>query len=294
MAKLGTCLIHGFFILFSLTFLLPFIMVLSTSLSSEQDLAQYGFRLFPASLDFGAYSTIFAKPDVVIKAYVVTAFQALATTALAVIIMSMCAYALSRTNFRFRKAMMFFIFFTMLFSGGLIPKYILNTQYYQLADNIWVYVLPVLASAFHIIIFRTFFQGISEGIIESAKIDGAGELRIYWQIVAPLSKPVFATLGLLILLDRWNDWFTSLLYIRNPDLYTLQYLLQRILREAEFIRQMALDMSLAGGMDMMALDVPTESFRFAMAVVAAGPLLLVFPFFQKYFARGLTIGAVKG
>ena len=181
----------------------------------------------------------------------------------------------------------------MLFSGGLIPTYILNTQVLNLGDSIWVYILPTLASGFHIIVFRTFFQTLPASLIESAKIDGAGELRIFFKIILPLSKPVFATVSLLILLIKWNDWNTSLIYIRNKDLFTLQFLLQRILREIEFVKNMSVNMPT--GIELSQLNnTPAETMRFAMCVIAAGPMLLAFPFFQKYFVKGLTVGAVKG
>jgi putative aldouronate transport system permease protein len=152
--------------------------------------------------------------------------------------------------------------------------------------------LPVLANAFSIIMFRTFFQGLPYALAESAKIDGASELRIFFQIILPISKPIIATLSLFSVLDKWNDWFTSLIYIRDQKLYTLQYLLQKILLEVDFVKSLAQNAP-AGMIDSLS-QVPTESLKFALCIVAAGPMLLVFPFFQKYFAKGLTIGAVKG
>jgi len=284
--------IHLYFILFSLLFVVPFLLVIAISISSEANLEQYGYRLLPISLDFTSYATIFARPDAIVRAYAVTALESFVATVLSVLVMSLCAYPLSRSGFKFRKPITYFILFTMLFGGGLIPKYILFTQYYHIGNTIWIYILPMLASAFYIIIFMTFFRGLSEAIIESSKIDGAGEFRIFWQIVAPLSTPVIATLALFTLLDRWNDWYSSLIYIHNEHLYTLQYLLERILREAEFLQSMAHEMN--PNFTMTSDSLPTESVRFALAVVAAGPLLVIFPFFQKYFTRGLTIGAVKG
>jgi putative aldouronate transport system permease protein len=153
---------------------------------------------------------------------------------------------------------------------------------------------PQLANDFHIIFIRTFFQELPGSLTESAKIDGAGEFRIFFRIVLPLSKPVMATIALLTLLVKWNDWYTSLIYIRDAELYTLQYMLQRILREAEFINKISRNMPAGIDISQISGDMPTEGMRFAMCIVAAGPMLVVFPFFQKYFTRGLTIGAVKG
>ena len=206
--------------------------------------------------------------------------------------MALVAYPLSRQNFKLRQPITFFIFFTMLFGGGLIPTYILNTQYLHLGNTIWIYILPGLASAWYIIIIRTFFSQLPQSLVESAKVDGAKELRIFFQIVLPLSKPVLATVLLMTLLAKWNDWYTSLIYIRDSKLYSLQYMLQKMLREAEFVK--GLSNSQMGLNIQLDTEVPTESVRFAMVIVAAGPMLVVFPFFQKYFTRGLTVGAVKG
>lgn len=291
-SKLTVKFIHAFFILFSLLFIIPFLLIIAVSFSNEQDIVRHGYKLIPLNWDLTAYEIVFKNPSQMINSYVVTTVQAAFGTLSSVFIMSLCAYPLSRTTFRWRGPITFFIFFTMLFGGGLIPSYILNTQYLGLGNTFWIYIFPSLANAFHIIIFRTFFQGLPISIIESAKMDGAGEFRIYWQMILPISKPVLATLALLNVLGKWNEWYTALIYIRNEDLYTLQYLLQRILQQAEFIRRMADE--LPAGVDPDAFTIPTETVRFALAVVAAGPLLFVFPFFQKYFARGLTIGSVKG
>lgn len=283
-------LIHMFFVLFCLTFVLSFLLVVSVSFSDEADLNQYGYRIIPKTFSLEAYKYVFSNPKQINDAYKITMFQAFTGAFLNVLVMSLCAYPLSRQNFKYKTPITFYIFFTMLFGGGLIPNYILNTQYLKLGNTIWVYIFPSLANAFHIIILRTFFQGLPSSLVESAKIDGASEVRIFFTIIIPLSKPVLATIALFNLLGRWNDWMSSLLYIKDPELYTLQYLLQRILNEAAFLKQVAAQMPVV----FDEIKVPTESMRFAMCVIAAGPMLVIFPFFQKYFTRGLTIGAVKG
>lgn len=285
-------LIYLFFIVFSLSFVIPFILVLSVSFSSEEAIRSYGYSLIPNRFELTAYRFVFSNPEQIVNSYQVTAFQAAFGTLLSVLLMALCAYPLSRKDFSYRGPITFFIFFTMIFGGGLVPTYILITQYLSIDNTVWVYILPLLANAFHIIIMRTFFQQIPSSFRESAKIDGANELRIFFQIIVPISKPVLATISLLGVLERWNNWFTALIYIRRPELYSLQYLLQRILMQAEFVRAMAREMP--GNIDLADMQVPTESMRFAMAVVAAGPMLVVFPFFQKYFVKGLTIGGVKG
>lgn len=289
---ISKALIHLFFILMCLSFVIPMLYVISISLSEEQSLTEFGYRLFPKAVSTLAYKHIFENPTQLINSYKTTIIFSVTGSIASLMVMSLVAYSLSRQNFILRKPITFFIFFTMLFGGGTIPSYILNTQYLGLANNILVYILPSLATAWYIIILRTFFSQLPQSLVESAKIDGASELRIFFQIVLPLSKPVLATVLLMTLLGKWNDWYTSLLYIRNTELYSLQYMLQKILREAEFVKSMS-ESGLALNVDISA-SVPTEPVRFAMVIIAAGPMLVIFPFFQKYFTRGLTVGAVKG
>lgn len=290
--SIGTALIHLFFIVTCLTFIIPMIYVLSISFSSEKAISDFGYSIIPKVWSLDAYKHIFRNPDQVIYSYQTTIFFSLVGSFASLLVMALVAYPLSRQNFKLRQPITFFIFFTMLFGGGLIPTYILNTQYLHLGNTIWIYILPGLASAWYIIIIRTFFSQLPQSLVESAKVDGAKELRIFFQIVLPLSKPVLATVLLMTLLNKWNDWYTSLIYIRDSKLYSLQYMLQKMLREAEFVK--GLSNSQMGLNIQLETEVPTESVRFAMVIVAAGPMLVVFPFFQKYFTRGLTVGAVKG
>ncbi|WP_304942234.1 carbohydrate ABC transporter permease [Vallitalea guaymasensis] len=285
--------INLYFIIMSITFILPFLLIVSASLTNEDILAKEGFKIIPPFIDWTGYKFVFSNVGEILRAYAVTTFQAFFGTFLSVLVMTLCAYPLSRKDFKFRKPITFFVFFTMLFNGGLIPTYLLNYKYLHLGNTIWIYILPTLCSAFYIIIFRTFFQGLPISLVESAKLDGASELRIFFQIILPLSKPVLATVALLTLLTKWNDWYTSLIYITDSNLYTLQFLLKRILQEVEFLRFMA--NNTPPGIDLSYLeDMPVETLKFAMCIIAAGPMLLVFPFFQKYFAKGLTVGSVKG
>lgn len=281
-------ILHTFMILFSLCFLIPFIQVISISLSSEESIREFGYTVFPKVLNFEAYRQLFANPKTLLDAYKVTILFSLGGTLLSVAVMSLMAYPLSRQEFKYKKIFTTYIFITMIFSGGLIPSYIIYSHVYHLNNTIWVYIFPGAVSAYYVIMMRTFFQGLPTSLVESAKIDGASEFRCYFSIILPLSKPVLASVALLTLLAKWNNWQTSLIYIRDPELYSLQYLLQRILNEAEFLKEMA-----EKGIDINQ-QPPTEQIRFAMAVLAAGPMLVVFPFFQKYFSKGLTVGAVKG
>ena len=281
------------FCLGSLVFILPFVLIISASFSDEQTLLSEGYKLIPSVFSTEAYKYVFRNPQQLLDSYKVTIIYSIVATVLGVVVMAMLAYPLSRPNYKYKKIATFFIFFTMLFSGGLIPTYIWITRYLHLGDTIWVYILPCLVNAFHVIVIRSFFQGLPQALMESAKIDGASELQTFFKIVMPLSKPVIATISLLTLLSRWNDWNTALIYIKSSNLYSLQYLLQKILREAEFVKNMA-DSSPVAGVDLDLSKLPSVTIRFAMCMVAAGPMLIIFPFFQKYFAKGLTVGAVKG
>jgi len=282
-----------YFIITSLLFLIPFLIVVSASFTGEKELVTKGFSVIPSKIDFTAYKYAFSNSQEIIRAYIVTITQAFVGTFISVLVMALCAYPLSRKDFAYRKVISFLVFFTMLFNGGLVPTYLLNYKYLHLGNTMWIYILPTMCNAFHIIILRTFFQGLPISLVESAKIDGASELRIFFKLILPLSKPVLATVSLLTLLAKWNDWYTSLIYITDDKLYTLQFLLKRILNEAEFLRQMATEAP--PGIDLTAIqNAPAESLKFAMCIIAAGPMLLIFPFFQKHFAKGMTVGAVKG
>ncbi|WOO37738.1 carbohydrate ABC transporter permease [Anaerocolumna sp. AGMB13020] len=284
--------VNIFFLIFSLGFIIPFILIISSSITDEQTLITEGYKLIPHKFSLEAYKYVMKSPGQLLNSYKVTIFYSLVATAFSMVVMTLMAYPLSRSSYKYKKPVTFFIIFTMLFSGGLIPTYILMTKYLHLQDNIWVYILPNLANAFHIIVIRSFFQGLPPSLVESAKIDGARELQVFYKIVLPLSKPVIATVSLLNLLARWNDWNTALIYIRSKELFSLQYLLQQILREVQFIKDMA-ESSPVAGISINLTQLPSETIRFALCIVAAGPMLIIFPFFQKYFAKGLTVGAVK-
>lgn len=291
--KASRVVINLLFCIGSLMFILPFVLIIAASFTEESALVSEGYKLIPSAFSLEAYKYVFRSPQQLLDSYKITIIYSFVATFLGVIVMSMLAYPLSRPNYKYKKIVTFFIFFTMLFSGGLVPSYIWITRYLHMGDTIWVYILPFLVNAFHVIVIRTFFQGLPSALMESAKIDGASELQTFFKIVLPLSKPVIATISLLTLLARWNDWNTALIYIKSTKLYSLQFLLQKILREAEFVKNMA-ESSPVAGIDFNASNLPSITIRFAMCMVAAGPMLVVFPFFQKYFAKGLTVGAVKG
>ena len=277
-------------IILSLIVIFPLVLVVSASFSTEKDLVEYGYALFPKNVDLSAYKYVFKNPESILNAYKVTFIFSVAAMVLSVLFMSMIAYPLSKSRLKGKRFISFYLYFTMLFSGGLVPSYILITQYLNLGNTIWVYILPGMISPWYVFMMRTFFQGIPESLAEAAYIDGASELRVYFTIIIPLSKPVLSTVALFMFLAKWNDWYTAMLYITDESLISLQYLLQRIMENIRMLQEMQPSVS---GLVNTA-DIPSETARMAMAVVVAGPALLVFPFFQKYFVKGLTVGGVKG
>ena len=282
-------LIVIFAILCALT-IFPFLLLVSVSLSSAEAVAKFGYQLIPQEISWDAYIFVFENPQTILRAYGVTFIVSLLFMVFGVLLMAMVAYPLSRSKLKGKNAINFYIYFTMLFGGGLIPTYLLVASTLHLNNTIWVYVVPHMISPWYVFMMRTFFKGIPGEIIESATVDGASEYTIFIKMILPLSKPVLATVALMMFLGKWNDWNTALIYISDAKLYSLQYLLQKILRELDMITQM----QQAGMGSVDAAKIPGETMRMAMAVVAAGPALVVFPFFQKYFVKGLTVGAVKG
>ncbi len=288
--KVSKVVIHAFFLILSLVFIVPIWTLFAISITSDLDVVNYGYQLFPRTVDWGAYEYIFSSAGDVLTSYKVTIIVTAVGTILSTIIGAMCAYTISRHDFAYRSKVTFYMFFTMLFGGGMVPSYILYTQYLHLQNTYWAMIIPGMINVWNIFVMRTFFQQIPSSIIESATIDGASEMKIFVSIIVPLSTPALATIGLLQMLTYWNSWMPAMLYISDQSLYPLQYLLQSMLRNMqEFIKNaemtgMMLDMS----------NMPMESMRMAMAVLAVGPILLIFPFFQKYFVQGLTVGSVKG
>lgn len=273
--------------------LLPFLLVIIVSFTEESSLRSRGYSFIPTGLSFEAYKTLFLSTDSILRVYVISVIVTIVGTILNVIITSMYAYSISRSNFRYRKQFTFYIFFTMLFGGGLIPWYIVCTQVLKLKDTLWALIVPYLFNAFHVIIVRTFFKStIHESIIESAKLDGASEIRIYTSIMLPLSLPVLASIALFTSITYWNDWWLSTILQNTNDWINLQYAMYRVLLNATYLAQLG---GSAGGYTQAELaKMPTETVRMAMCAFAMGPVVLAYPFFQRYFVKGLTIGSIKG
>lgn len=276
---------------FAICCILPFVMIISASFTDEQILKEFGYKIFPKMFSLDAYKYVFMHPAQLIRSYCTSIAMVLIGTPMALVILSGIAYALSRKDFKYRRIISMYLFITMIFSGGLVPSYILISKFLHLKDTFLVLILPSMVGAYNIILLRTFMQSIPFALIESAKLDGASELKILWSIMIPLSKTGLATIGLFIVLMYWNDWFTSMLYIDNNSFVPLQYMLYKMLNNANFITQ---NSSGAGSALMGSMKIPNETVRMANCVLAAGPMLMVFPFFQKYFVKGITVGSVKG
>lgn len=284
--------IYVFLSLFSLCFIIPLVMLFSVSFSTEQDILEYGFSLIPRTFSTMAYQFVFNSPGALVDSYVVTILYTVIGTAISITMMALCGYSLARNNFAYKKMVTVYLLITMFFNGGLIPSYILRTQYLGLQNNFFVYLFSGgVVQASVIFIFRTFFKQLPASLVESACLDGASEMTILFKIVIPLSKPVIITYALFGAIGRWNDYETSLYYITDKKLYTLQYMLQQVLKESDMIKQTM--QMIPGGMENIS-TIPSETLKFALCVLALVPMLLSFPFFQKYFSRGMTVGAVKG
>lgn len=273
---------------FALICLFPFALMISSSFMNEQEIIQEGYKLFPREFSFKAYDMLFHNSASLTRAYLVTIFITVVGTTLGLLMMSMAGFVLNRKDFKYRNFFSFLIYFTTLFAGGLIPSYILMVKYLHLKDSLFAMILPGVVGAWSIFLMRNFMKAIPDALYESATIDGAGDFRIYWQIFIPLAVPSLATVGLFSALGFWNEWYHGMLYIQSPDKYPLQYFLQRM------INQTNIQALINQGVVINSAELPTQSIKMATAVLATGPIILLYPFVQRYFVSGLTIGAVKG
>ncbi len=276
--------IHVVLLLVSVLVALPVVLVVSASVSSENAIARFGYSVFPHGLTLDAYRFLFKSGAQILQAYKVSAIVTFVGSTLSLLIMAMVAYPLSRPDFAFRKILSFHVFFTMLFNGGLVPFYILMTQYLHLQNTLLALILPYLVVPFYVLLLRTYFAGLPFELIEAAKLDGAGEWRIFVRIVLPLSTPPLATVGLFSMLLYWNDWYLALLFITDADKTPLQYLLYNINQNI---------LAIGANTQTAGATLPSESGRMAMAVLAIGPVAGAFLFVQRYFVRGLTLGGLK-
>lgn len=278
-------------IILALACLFPMLLVVAASFSSDYSLRKKGFSFFPLEWSTKGWEYVLSMGSQLVLSYRNTICITIVGTVVSLLFMSMLAYALSHRNFVFRKGFSMFLLGTMLFSGGQLSSYMINTTVYHLKDNMLILFLPAI-SAMHVIILRTYIQGnISDALVESAKIDGAGELRIYAQVVMPLLKPALASVSFMVAIGYWNNWENGYLYIKTQDKLPLQTLLMQIEKRIEMLNNP--NVSSAATAQLWE-SVPELSARMAMLVTVIGPIMVAYPFFQKYFVQGLTVGSVKG
>lgn len=281
-------------LLLAITIVVPFLLVISISFTDALTIAKNGYRLIPERVTLQAYKSLYNAGSQLVDSYIITIFYTVVGTLYSLFITSMFSFCIAQKKFPARRTITFFAFFTMLFSGGLVPSYIINVQILHLRDTIWIFLLPGALSAWYAIILRTFIQSsVPDALFEAARIDGANDLLIFFRIAFPLMKAGVATIGLFTCVGFWNNWFTAMLYIDNPKLVPLQTLLQRIQNNIDFIKSNAQFAASVEGTEMLR-NMPTESVRMAITVIVTLPILFVYPFFQRYFIQGLTIGSVKG
>ncbi|HHY81877.1 MAG TPA: carbohydrate ABC transporter permease [Clostridiales bacterium] len=280
---------YAFISLLAFACLIPFLLMIGTSFTNENVVRQYGFNLWPRKFDLLAYRLVFENPNLVIGSYAVTIIMTFFGTAIGLFLISMAGYALQRPDFDYRNTISFYIYFTTLFSGGLVPYYLLIVKVLGLKNNYLAVFLPLLMSPWLIILMKNFTKSIPFAITESAKIDGASDFLIFMKIILPMSKPALATVGLFLALSYWNEWYNSMLFLEaNVKYRPLQLFLYNVVNKVEYIRNSA------ASSNIPPMDIPLETMKMATALVAIGPIMLVYPFIQKYFIRGITIGAVKG
>ncbi|MBP1995358.1 carbohydrate ABC transporter permease [Paenibacillus eucommiae] len=290
--KLEQGLIQVIFAVIAVCCLIPFWLLISASLTDENAIIQNGYSFFPGKFSLESYRFLFQDSSVIFNAYGVSIFVTVIGTFASLAIMTLLAYPLSKKDMPLRNFFSFFIFFTMLFNGGLVSTYLMYTNLFDIKNTLLALIIPgLLVNAFYVILLRTFFSvSIPGAVLESAHIDGAGEFKIFLQMVLPLSLPVLATVGLFQVINYWNDWFNGLIYITDNRYYSIQVLLNTILLNVQYL----LDNAEYSSRVDEAGTIPTQGVRIAIAVIGVLPILVAYPFFQKYFVKGLTVGAIKG
>lgn len=287
-------LFNAIMIVASLAVIIPVVLVVCVSFSTDASISNVGFTFFPEEWSVDGYAYLMKMGDQVLDSYLITIFVTVVGTVMSLSLMTMYAYVIAQKSFRAQKFFTYFLFFTMLFGGGLVPSYILNVRYLHLNNTIWIFLLPSLVSAYNVIILRTFITTtIPDSLFEAGKIDGAGHFTIFLLIVLPLFKAGIATIGLFNVVARWNDWFIGMLYIEDPKLVPLQTLLKNIQDNIDFLKNNTQMANTPDGVQMLRY-LPKQSLRMACTIIVTLPILLAYPFFQRYFVSGLTIGSVKG
>ena len=274
-----------FMIIFSIFCMVPFLIVIMSSITDEATILKNGYGLIPEKFSFYAYKVIFEN-NVIFNAYKITIFVTVVGTILSLILTAALSYAISVKSLKYRNKIAFYVYFTMLFNGGLVPSYILISKYLHMKNSIWVLIIPALINPWNMFLLRNFFNTIPESLSESAKIDGANEIYILFRIILPVSLPALATIGLFYALAYWNEWFRAMLYLSKQNLYPLQYIIMKIMRN--------LNETLPVDAPSKNSIAPSYGVRMATAVVTIGPIIFLYPFLQKYFVKGLMVGSIKG
>lgn len=285
---------HVIMILLALFCLIPIVLLIVSSITSEKSLLTNGYSFLPSKIDFVAYKyLLLGDANKILRAYGVTLFVTVFGTTVNVIMTTLLAYPLSRKDLPGRNSLSFIIFFTMMFGGGLVPTYMMWTQVFSIKNTIWALIVPgLLLAPFNVIMMRTYFTTtVPEAIIEAARIDGASEMMVLRKVILPMSLPIMATIGLLVSLAYWNDWMNGFYYMNNDKYFSIQVLLNKMMMDVQYLQSAA-----AGGINVgqAATKLPSTALRMAVAVLGALPMLIVYPFFQKYFVKGISIGGVKG
>ncbi|MGN8737847.1 carbohydrate ABC transporter permease [Bilifractor sp. HCP3S3_D3] len=283
-------IIHIILMIFALCAILPFILLLSSSLTDDSVLMQFGYNFWPRKFSAYAYQYLFtSNGGGILRSYGITILVTAIGTVIHLLVGPLLAYPLSRRDYKRAGLVTFLIFFTMLFNGGIVPSYLMWTGVFHVKNTIWALIFPtLLMNGFFIILYKNnFATNIHPALIEAAKIDGAGEWYIYFKIILPLSLPILATIGLMVGLGYWNDWANGLYYITDTNLYSLQLLLKSIIDNIRNLANMSVNTGSA------AASLPSNSIRMAMAVVGIIPVMVLYPFFQKAFVAGISLGGVK-
>ena len=274
---------------FALMCLIPFLLVLGGSFTDEQEIRSEGYKLIPKQFSLKAYQLLFLEPKFVINAYMVSVIVTIIGTAFGLMFSAMLAYPISLKRFRLRKALSLYVILTLLFNGGMVSWYIITVNFLRLKNNIFALIIPMLVNGFNVMLIRNYFETIPDEMHESAKIDGAGDIRTFFRIILPLSTPVLATVSLFIALGYWNDWWLGIMLIDNTELQPLQILLRSIVSNINFLKNSEEG---ARMIDPNRL-IPAEGVKLATCIVTIGPIIFAYPFVQRYFVKGIMLGAVK-
>lgn len=290
--KLQQTLMHLFMIILVLCCVLPFLLMVMASFTEEQTLIRNGYSFFPEKFSLETYRYIFRSANTIFKGYFMTIFVTVVGTLCNISMTVLFAYPLSRKDLPYRSGLSFFLFFTMLFNGGLVPTYMMYANTFHIKNTIWALIIPsLMMNAFYVIMMRSFFtSSIPDSLIEAAKLDGASEMKILTRVILPLSKPMLVTLVLMVGLNYWNDWMNGMYYVNDNSLNTIQMILNNMIQNVEFLSRSASVL----GADAAKIKMPTVGIRMGIAVIAVLPVMVIYPFLQKYFVKGIVVGGVKG